>query len=755
MTKLREPLISNGDDADQKLRPTTAADRFRSFAKWVLKISMWVIFIVWVTLIFLFPTDLGNDLVFHKWTRLTQIPLFGITGSLLLLLAGPVLLIALLAAAHLIISGEGEHHLYRKKSWKYPRPELWTFPVFVDGPLGVVSATELIGVVLFVGYIVWALYLYTVKNLALLSTYTLTHTLTLPQFSMYLMELTGLRLGMIGMFCLAFLFLPISRGSMLLRIIDIPVEHATRYHVWLGHVTMVLFTLHGLFYVVAWAVQGKLLQEILEWKNTGISNLAGVIALVAGLLMWLTSLNPVRRWNFELFFYTHQLYIVFVLFLAFHVGDFLFTIAAGGIFLFILDRFLRFCQSRKTVNVVSAKCFPCGTVELTLSKPANLRYNALSFIFIQVREFSLLQWHPFSVSSSPLEGKNHISVLIKVLGEWTDKLKDTITSNTTTSGHQSDGNFQPSRKITASVEGPYGHESPYHLMYEYLVLVAGGIGISPFMAILSDVFHRVNEGKPCLPREILVVWAVKKSDEIGLLTAMNLNRICSDIFDRLNLRIHIYVTRESDPPLEEGKAVTRASGAPAPRCPFPVGNDMSVLVGTGDNVWSGLYILSSTLGFILLLAIVDAFYINPYDITWLWYKGLLLLLCMVGSVVVFGGAVIGLWHLWGRKANSTMAQDEETNKTNQDLPPNSNPNGTRIAHDLLASSSTSTNYGSRPDFKEIMQSISKDWGHVDVGVMVCGPTTLQSTVAKEIRAHNFRRSSSETVFHFNSHSFDL
>ncbi|CAN1259582.1 Ferric reduction oxidase 7, chloroplastic [Linum perenne] len=739
MTKLREPLISNGDDADQKLRPTTAADRFRSFAKWVLKISMWVIFIVWVTLIFLFPTDLGNDLVFHKWTRLTQIPLFGITGSLLLLLAGPVLLIALLAAAHLIISGEGEHHLYRKKSWKYPRPELWTFPVFVDGPLGVVSATELIGVVLFVGYIVWALYLYTVKNLALLSTYTLTHTLTLPQFRM---ELTGLRLGMIGMFCLAFLFLPISRGSMLLRIIDIPVEHATRYHVWLGHVTMVLFTLHGLFYVVAWAVQGKLLQ-ILEWKNTGISNLAGVIALVAGLLMWLTSLNPVRRWNFELFFYTHQLYIVFVLFLAFHVGDFLFTIAAGGIFLFILDRFLRFCQSRKTVNVVSAKCFPCGTVELTLSKPANLRYNALSFIFIQVREFSLLQWHPFSVSSSPLEGKNHISVLIKVLGEWTDKLKDTITSNTTTS------------EITASVEGPYGHESPYHLMYEYLVLVAGGIGISPFMAILSDVFHRVNEGKPCLPREILVVWAVKKSDEIGLLTAMNLNRICSDIFDRLNLRIHIYVTRESDPPLEEGKAVTRASGAPAPRCPFPVGNDMSVLVGTGDNVWSGLYILSSTLGFILLLAIVDAFYINPYDITWLWYKGLLLLLCMVGSVVVFGGAVIGLWHLWGRKANSTMAQDEETNKTNQDLPPNSNPNGTRIAHDLLASSSTSTNYGSRPDFKEIMQSISKDWGHVDVGVMVCGPTTLQSTVAKEIRAHNFRRSSSETVFHFNSHSFDL
>ncbi|CAN0910142.1 Ferric reduction oxidase 7, chloroplastic [Linum grandiflorum] len=735
--KLREPLLAD----DRKLGAT---GWFRPFAKWVLKMSMWAIFIVWVTLIFIFPTELGSDLVFTKWTSLTQIPLFGITGSLLLLLAGPVLLIALLAAAHLIISGEGEHHLYRKKSLKYPRAQLWTFPVLVDGPLGVVSATELIGVVLFVGYIVWSFYLYTLRNLATLSRYTL----TLPQFSLLLMELTGLRLGMIGMFCLAFLFLPISRGSMLLRLIDIPVEHATRYHVWLGHITMLLFTLHGLFYVVAWAIQGKLLEEILEWKNIGISNLAGVIALVAGLLMWVTSLNPVRRWNFELFFYTHQLYIVFVLFLAFHVGDFLFTIAAGGIFLFILDRFLRFCQSRKTVDVVSAKCFPCGTVELTLSKPANLRYNALSFIFIQVRELSLLQWHPFSVSSSPLEGKNHISVLIKVLGGWTDKLKDSIMINTSTvnDDHQS-------RKITASVEGPYGHESPYHLMYEHLVLVAGGIGISPFMAILSDVFHRVNEGKPCLPREILVVWAVKKSDEIGLLTAMNLDRICSDIFDRLNLRIHIYVTRESDPPLEEGRVSTEASGVSA-RCPFPIGNDMSVLVGTGDNVWSGLYVLSSTLGFVLLLAMVDAYYINPYGITSWWYKGLLLVACMVGSVVVFGGVVVALWHLWGRKA-STLAQDEETKTKVDEGLPNSTPNGTRIVEDFLASSSTSTNYGSRPDFKEIMQGISKDWGHVDVGVMVCGPPTLQSTVAKEIRAHNFRRSSGDTVFHFNSHSFDL
>lgn len=122
--------------------------------------------------------------------------------------------------------------------------------------------------------------------------------------------------------------------------------------------------------------------QILEWKTIGVANLAGVISLAAGLFMWVTSLPPVRRQNFELFFYTHQLYIVFVVFLAMHVGDFIFSVAAGGIFLFILDRFLRFCQSRRTVNVISASCSPCGTVELVVSKPASNKSSCNISFFV-------------------------------------------------------------------------------------------------------------------------------------------------------------------------------------------------------------------------------------------------------------------------------------------------------------------------------------------------------------------------------------
>lgn len=102
-----------------------------------------------------------------------------------------------------------------------------------------------------------------------------------------------------------------------------------------------------------------------------MANLAGVISLAAGLLMWITSLHPIRKNHFELFFYTHHLYVIFVVFFALHVGDPCLSMVVGSIFLFILDRFLRFCQSRNAVDIISASCRPCGTMELILSKPAS------------------------------------------------------------------------------------------------------------------------------------------------------------------------------------------------------------------------------------------------------------------------------------------------------------------------------------------------------------------------------------------------
>ncbi|XP_035542885.1 ferric reduction oxidase 7, chloroplastic-like isoform X2 [Juglans regia] len=708
---VEKPLLSRGADYVKK------TPFYVSWAKWILKFIMWDIFIAWVALIFLFPAQFVNQL-FEKWIQTTRGTVFGITGSIFMLFSGPILVIAFLAIVYLIITAKEE--LPEKKAAKNPSFRLWTFPVLVDGPFGVVSATEFIGILLFLVYVIWAVYAYTMQIL-----------ISVSQFPFTFEQ---------------------KRGSVLLRLIDIPFEHATRYHVWLGHLTMLLFTLHGLFYVIAWAIEGHLIQEILEWKDIGVANLAGVISLLAGLMMWVTSLHPVRKNKFELFFYTHQLYIVFVIFLALHVGDFIFSISAGGIFLFILDRFLRFCQSRKTVDIISAKCLPCGTVELVLSKPASLRYNALSFIFLQVRELSWLQWHPYSVSSSPLDGKYHLSILIKVLGDWTAKLKGNIlnSSNAELQNEEDKEDLQPLTLMTASVEGPYGHEVPYHLMYENLILVAGGIGISPFLAVLSDILHSLREGKRCLLQNISIVWAVKRSNELSLVSTIDMESICPLFSNRLNLEINIYVTQESEPPLEEG-TVNKAMNTPL--CSASDRCSMSVLVGTGNSIWSGLYVISSTIGLVILMGLVDIFYINPFNISSWWYKGLLFIICMLASVFVVGGLVVGLWHLWERK-NASREEGEDDRLKVGKMQHNSNVAHKDSSQNTLASSAQ-TYYGSRPDFKEIFENISEKWGRVDVGVIVCGPPTLQSSVAKEIRSHSLGRQRNDPIFHFNSHSFDL
>ncbi|OIT19568.1 ferric reduction oxidase 6 [Nicotiana attenuata] len=602
----QEPLLLKKENDFDYLNKTPL---WISSTKFILNVLMWVIFIAWATFLFLLPSAYMNELQ-KKLIRDTQGTIFGKTGSKFLMFSFPIFMIAFLAIIRLVLSGKDEPQV-KKTSNKGPSFRLWTFPVLVDGPFGVVTAAEMIGVVLFSVYIIWAVIMYSIRSVDRLSSF---HVQDMKEKSGMLLELTGRRFGFIGLTCLAFLFIPVARVT-------------------------------------------------------------------------------------------------------------------------------------KTVAILSATCFPCGTIELVLSKPANLHYNALGWIFLQIGELSWLQWHPFSVSSSPLDGKHHLAILIKVLGDWTEKLKGHIL-NLSVEQPEMEPLLQHNRILTASVEGPYGHESPYYLTYENLILVAGGIGISPFLAILSDILHRLNDSRPCLPRNILIVWAIKHSDELPLLETIDMEAICPLYSDKLNLEIQTFVTRESQPSLEEGKRPRAMHTSISPgftEC------RMSSLVGTGNVVWSGLYVIVSTIGLVITVALLDIFYINPFNVTYWWYKGLLLIGCMAASVVVFGGLMIALWHLWERK--TSLKEEPEDNTKKADI---LQQNEASLHKNVEEARSVNTiRYGERPDFQEIFGSHAESWGSVDIGLIVCGPPTLQSSVANECRRQNLQRRGHQAIFHFNSHSFDL
>lgn len=105
-----------------------------------------------------------------------------------------------------------------------------------------------------------------------------------------------------------------------------------------------------------------------RWQKTGRIYLAGEMALVTGLVIWITSLPQIRRRRFEIFYYMHHLYILFLIFFLFHAGDRHFYMVFPGIFLFGLDKLLRTIQSRPETCILSARVFPNKAVELFLPK---------------------------------------------------------------------------------------------------------------------------------------------------------------------------------------------------------------------------------------------------------------------------------------------------------------------------------------------------------------------------------------------------
>lgn len=283
-------------------------------------------------------------------------------------------------------------------------------------------------------------------------------------------------------------------------------------------------------------------------------------------------------------------------------------------------------------------------------------------------------------------------------------------------------------------------------MYENLILVAGGIGISPFLAILSDILHRTKENKPCLPRNVLVVWAVKKSKEISLLSAVNAEPVNS-VLDDMHIEMQTHVTQESEPSLEESTADEYVNSLPISLIRE---KPMLCLVGTGDNLWSGIYFVISTLGFIAFYWMVKKYYIKPNKITTWWYMSLLFIICMVLGVVILGGVIIFLWHK--RCKISAGSQKCVKNEDTANSMHRMNDEAKRVN---LAKMQT-LRYGCRPDFEFIFNSFTEKVGHANIGVIVCGPAGLRCSVAKECRSQNMKAGNrTRPIFHFNSHSFDL
>ncbi|XP_054372317.1 NADPH oxidase 1 isoform X3 [Molothrus ater] len=230
------------------------------------------------------------------------------------------------------------------------------------------------------------------------------------------------------------------------------------------------------------AVLSKMHLQGSEWLNpihsnqttveyvafTTIPGLTGVIITLALILMVTSSTEFIRRNYFELFWYTHHLFLVYFAGLVIHgiaglvrgqteqsmaevppydCAEYLtqreqncthscckdpefgsipaesWKWVLAPIILYVFERLLRVWRAQQKVVIKKVVMHPARVLELQMQKKG-FSMEVGQYIFVNCPAISALEWHPFTLTSAPEE--DFFSIHIRAAGDWTERLINTF-----------------------------------------------------------------------------------------------------------------------------------------------------------------------------------------------------------------------------------------------------------------------------------------------------------------------------------------
>lgn len=655
----------------------------------------------------------------------------GEQGVNLFFLTFPVMLIAVLGCIYLHLNNKNESSSKSTSTSPQKHLAILRRPLLVMGPLGVVTAMELMFLIMGIALVCWHFghyYYVSVKHPFM------GHGREHQKKWQVDFRTVSLRLGYASNISWAFVFFPVIRLSSILPLVGLTSESSIKYHIWVGQVVMITSALHSAGFVIYWAIV-KQLYEMLDWSKTHVSNIAGEISWVFLIAMWITSFAYTRRKSFEVFFYTHQLYALATFFYVVHIGVAWTMQLLPGIFLFTLDRYLRFLQSRSRARLISVRVLPGGAVEMTFSKSRGVRYNVTSNLFVCVPKISTLQWHPFTVSSNDNMDPNKLSIVFKTGGSWTTKLYKELSSSSLD-------------RLEVSVEGPYGPASTSFIEHKTLVLISGGSGITPYISIIRDIIHQSNVQKG-QALKVLLVCAFKFAANLTMLDLLLPADSTPADLSNIQLDIQAYVTQEDCAPESHSQdTVVQTKWFK----PSPLDSPITPVLGHNSWLCLCLIIASSFVLFLVLLALVTQYHIYPidkntnniYNFT-IWVLWDVFLMCIS---IIFISSIVFLFQ------KKKIIALEEKQIENVDVPtPVTSPGSWLCGGGAELESfpyqslvqATQVHYGGRPDLQKILLECEGD----DIGVMASGPRGLRHDVAR------ICSTCGATNLHFEYMSFNL
>ncbi|XP_030829321.1 NADPH oxidase 5 [Strongylocentrotus purpuratus] len=221
----------------------------------------------------------------------------------------------------------------------------------------------------------------------------------------------------------------------------LPTDQNIVFHKLVGIFIALLSGIHTLGHIGnAWFVEkttdGNVTMSALLFTNphltslglapvSGSAFLTGWVLDIILAIMVICSMPFVRRsGHFQVFYFTHMLYVVFWGLLLIHGPRFWYWFVVPGI-IFIVEKLsqtkcVKQARYGKTY-VQEVNLLPSGVTHLALTRPNRFHYKAGDYIFINIPQIAQYEWHPFTISSAP-EQQGTISMHIRSAGNWTNRL---------------------------------------------------------------------------------------------------------------------------------------------------------------------------------------------------------------------------------------------------------------------------------------------------------------------------------------------
>lgn len=279
------------------------------------------------------------------------------------------------------------------------------------------------------------------------------------------------------------------------------------------------------------------------WLFRTVTGVTGVILTIVTVLIFVFASPWSRRFDFDLFWTTHQLYVLFYIMMIAHGAAHLvqqpifWQYFIGPALLFTFDKLITLSTASKKLKVIEAQLLPAGVIALYMEKPPGFNEVAGQWVRLRVGAVASQEWHPFTISSAPHE--NFVSLHIRGVGPWTKKCREVYRLAIDNSDE-----LPP-----AQIQGPYGEGYQEWDETDVAVLVGAGIGVTPFVSIVKDLGERIRRAKAAgttgrkagLPY-VYFMWIARTQRQYEWL--VEICKEVEEVDDENLLEVHVFLTAE-------------------------------------------------------------------------------------------------------------------------------------------------------------------------------------------------------------------